>query len=103
MFFSTVVKKSLGYDDSYDVVGIHGVGGIVGALLTGLLCVPILGGEPGMKQLTTQFYGILITIAWCGLATFIILKVIDMTIGLRVSSKVEKEGLDVNLHGEIVD
>jgi len=103
-FFSTVVKKSLGYDDSYDVFGIHGVGGIVGALLTGLFCVPILAGvEPGMEQLGIQFFGILMTIGWCGFATFVILKVIDMTIGLRVSNKVEQEGLDVNLHGEIVD
>ena len=102
-FFSTVVKKALGYDDSYDVFGIHGVGGIVGALLTGLFCVPILADvEPGMKQLGIQFQGILMTIGWCGFATFIILKLIDMTIGLRVSNKVEKEGLDINLHGEVV-
>jgi len=103
-FFSSVVKTAMGYDDSFDVFGIHGIGGIVGALLTGLFCVPILAGvEPGMKQLGIQFYGILLTIAWCGIGTFVILKVLDMTIGLRVSSKVEKEGLDVNLHGEIVD
>ena len=102
-FFSSVVKTAMGYDDSFDVFGIHGVGGIVGALLTGVLCVPILGGEPGMKQLGIQFYGILLVIGWCGIATFIILKVLDMTIGLRVSPKVEKEGLDVNLHGEIVN
>ena len=101
-FFSSVVKTAMGYDDSFDVFGIHGIGGIVGALLTGVLCVPILGGEPGMKQLGVQFYGILLTIAWCGIGTFVILKVLDMTIGLRVSNKVEKEGLDVNLHGEIV-
>ena len=56
-----------------------------------------------MKQLGIQFYGILLVIGWCGIATFIILKVLDMTIGLRVSPKVEKEGLDVNLHGEIVN
>ena len=103
-FFSSVVKTAMGYDDSFDVFGIHGIGGIVGALLTGLFCVPLLAGvEPGMKQLGIQFYGILLTIAWCGIGTFVILKVLDMTIGLRVSSKVEKEGLDVNLHGEIVD
>ena len=103
-FFSSVVKTAMGYDDSFDVFGIHGIGGIVGALLTGLFCVPILAGvEPGMKQLGVQFYGILLTIGWCGIGTFVILKVLDMTIGLRVSSKVEKEGLDVNLHGEIVD
>jgi len=102
-FFSTVVKKALGYDDSYDVFGIHGVGGIVGALLTGLFCVPILADvEPGMKQLGIQFQGILMTVGWCGFATFVILKLIDMTIGLRVSAKVEKEGLDINLHGEVV-
>ena len=76
-FFSTVVKKALGYDDSYDVFGIHGVGGIVGALLTGLVCVPVLAEvEPGMKQLGIQFYGILLTIGWCAIATFIILKAI---------------------------
>ena len=102
-FFSTVVKKALGYDDSYDVFGIHGVGGIVGALLTGLLCVPVLADvEPGMQQLGIQFYGILLTIGWCAIATFVILKAIDITMGLRVSGKVEKEGLDVNLHGEVV-
>ena len=103
-FFSSVVKTAMGYDDSFDVFGIHGIGGIVGALLTGIFCVPILAGvEPGMKQLGIQFYGILLVIGWCGIATFIILKVLDMTIGLRVSPKVEKEGLDVNLHGEIVN
>ena len=103
-FFSSVVKTAMGYDDSFDVFGIHGIGGIVGALLTGIFCVPILAGvEPGMEQVGIQFYGILMTIGWCGIGTFVILKVLDMTIGLRVSSKVEKEGLDVNLHGEIVD
>ena len=80
-FCSTVVKKALGYDDSYDVFGIHGVGGIVGALLTGLLCVPVLADvEPGMQQLGIQFYGILLTIGWCAIATFVILKAIDITI-----------------------
>lgn len=103
-FFSSVVKTAMGYDDSFDVFGIHGIGGIVGALLTGIFCVPILAGvEPGMEQVGIQFYGILMTIGWCAIGTFVILKAIDMTIGLRVSSKVEKEGLDVNLHGEIVD
>ena len=103
-FFSSVVKTAMGYDDSFDVFGIHGIGGIIGALLTGIFCVPILAGvEPGMEQVGIQFYGILMTIGWCGIGTFVILKAIDMTIGLRVSSKVEKEGLDVNLHGEIVD
>ncbi len=102
-FFSSVVKTAMGYDDSFDVFGIHGVGGIVGALLTGIFCVPILAGvEPSMEQVGIQFYGILLTIGWCGIGTFVILKAIDMTIGLRVSSKVEKEGLDVNLHGEVV-
>jgi Amt family ammonium transporter len=104
-FFSSFVKTAMGYDDSFDVFGIHGIGGIVGALLTGLFCVPILTGGvgPGMEQLGIQFYGILLTIGWCAIGTFVILKAIDMTIGLRVSNKVEKEGLDVNLHGEIVD
>ena len=103
-FFSSVVKTAMGYDDSFDVFGIHGIGGIVGALLTGVFCVPILADvEPGMEQLGIQFYGILLTIGWCAIGTFVILKAIDMTIGLRVSNKVEKEGLDVNLHGEIVD
>ena len=102
-FFSSVVKTAMGYDDSFDVFGIHGIGGIVGALLTGIFCVPILAGvEPGMEQVGIQFYGILMTIGWCAIGTFVILKAIDMTIGLRVSNKVEKEGLDVNLHGEVV-
>jgi len=100
-FAATSLKKALGYDDSLDVWGVHGVGGIVGALLTGVLAVEAIGGVAGsMEQLVKQIEGIGATIAWSALATFIILKLIDLVIGLRVTKEQEMEGLDISLHGE---
>nr|WP_246104931.1 ammonium transporter [Rhodoligotrophos appendicifer] len=104
---ATVLKPMLGYDDSLDVFGIHGVGGIVGAILTGVFAVEAIGGTAGalegnVGQIGTQLYGIAATVIWCAVATFVILKVIDLVIGLRVSREVEVEGLDLNLHGEVV-
>jgi Amt family ammonium transporter len=101
------LKGMLGYDDSLDAFGVHGVGGFVGAILTGVFAVSAVGGSSGLidgnpGQVWTQFLGTLATIVWSGLASFIILKVIDMVIGLRVSHEVEIEGLDINLHGEVV-
>jgi Amt family ammonium transporter len=101
------LKKMCGYDDSLDVFGVHGVGGIVGALLTGVFAVEAIGGTPGLiegnpAQVLTQLYGIAATIVWSALASFIILKVIDLVIGLRVSEDVERDGLDFELHGESV-
>ena len=104
---STAIKRALRYDDSLDVFGIHGVGGIVGALLTGVFAVEAIGGTKGVlegnfAQLWIQFYGIVATIVWCAIATFVILLVIRMTMGLRVDEQTEIEGLDVRLHGEVV-
>ncbi len=107
MWGATGLKRALGYDDSLDVFGVHGIGGIVGALLTGVFAREAIGGAPGLLdgnpgQVWSQFVGILATVVWSGVASFVILKVVDMIIGLRVESDVEIEGLDVNLHGEVV-
>ena len=104
---ATGLKNALGYDDSLDAFGVHGVGGIVGALLTGVFAREAIGGTKGLiegnaAQVWVQFEGIIATIVYCAIATFIILKVIDVIMGLRVSEQVEVEGLDYNLHGETV-
>jgi len=104
---ATSVKRALGYDDSLDVFGIHGVGGIVGALLTGVFAVEAIGGTKGLLegnpgQVWLQFYGIVATILWSAIATFVILFVIKITMGLRVDKQTEVEGLDIGLHGEVV-
>jgi Amt family ammonium transporter len=106
-FASTAVKKALGYDDSLDVFGIHAVGGIIGALLTGVFAVEAIGGKPGLLegnagQVLTQLYGITATIIWCAVASFVILIIVNILVGVRVSQAVEVEGLDINLHGEVV-
>jgi Amt family ammonium transporter len=106
-FASTTVKNALGYDDSLDAFGVHGVGGIVGAMLTGVFAVEAIGGAPGaieghLEQVWKQAYGIGVTLAYSGIATFIILKAIDLVIGLRVPITVERDGLDLALHGEIL-
>ena len=98
---STSVKKALGYDDSLDAFGVHCVGGIVGALLTGVLNVKEISGADG--SVMTQLYGVLTTLVYSGVMSFILLKAIDMTIGLRVSADEEREGLDLVLHGEKVE
>jgi Amt family ammonium transporter len=104
-FFCTTVKNALGYDDSLDVFGIHGVGGIVGSIGTGIFVSPALGGV-GVDgytmagQVWTQCVGVLITAVWCGVVSFILFKLVDMIIGLRVSTESEREGLDIASHGE---
>jgi len=106
---ATGLKKAMGYDDSLDAFGVHGIGGFVGAILTGVFAVEVIGGE-GKKglidgnagQVLTQLWGSLVCIAWCAVATFIILKVVDALIGLRVTNEEEIEGLDINLHGETI-
>nr|WP_051013576.1 ammonium transporter [Pararhodospirillum photometricum] len=106
-FAVSSLKSALGYDDALDVWGVHGVGGIIGAILTGVFAVAAIGGEgksglidgnPG--QIITQIEGVLVTLVWSGLVSAILLFVIDKTIGLRVSKEVEIEGLDYALHGE---
>ena len=106
---STGIKRMLGYDDSLDVFGIHGVGGFTGAILTGVFAVAWVGGEgkSGLlegnpAQVWTQFYGTIATIVWCAVATFVILMVIKLFMGLRVDEQTEVEGLDARLHGETV-
>ncbi|HIJ43741.1 MAG TPA: ammonium transporter [Rhodospirillaceae bacterium] len=101
------LKVKLGYDDSLDVFAVHGLGGIAGALLTGVLAVEAIGGTPGllegnMQQIGLQAYGIAVTIVYCGVVSFILLKIIDVVIGLRVDGEAETEGLDLQQHGEAV-
>ena len=101
------LKPKLGYDDSLDVFAVHGLGGIAGAVLTGVFAVEAVGGTPGLiegnaGQVLTQIYGIVATIVYCGVASFILLKIVDAVIGLRVDADVEREGLDLPVHGETV-
>ena len=104
---ATSLKRMMGYDDTLDVWGVHGIGGIVGAILTGVFAREAIGGTAGLLegnagQLGLQVYGVAVTIVYCAIASFIILKVIDLVIGLRVSKEVERDGLDLALHGEVV-
>jgi Amt family ammonium transporter len=113
LFAVTKLKHALGYDDSLDVFGVHCVGGILGAILTGVFNDPALGGTgifdyvkqewvyAGMAtQVWSQTKGVLITIAWTSVVSFIAYKVVDLTVGLRVSEEAETEGLDTAEHGE---
>jgi Amt family ammonium transporter len=103
----TWLKQKLNYDDSLDVFGIHGVAGLIGAILTGVFAVEAIGGTPGLLegnggQVLVQVWGVVATIAWCAIATFVLLKIIDVVMGLRVTKETEVDGLDLNLHGEVV-
>jgi Amt family ammonium transporter len=111
--FVTVVKSKLGYDDSLDVFGVHCIGGIFGAITTGILVSPALGGTgvydyaankvadfDMSAQVISQLWGVGTTIVWSGVVAFIAYKVVDLVIGLRVSEEVEREGLDTTEHGE---
>lgn len=106
-YFVAVVKHRLGYDDSLDVFGIHGVAGIIGALGTGILAAPSLGGvgyEEGVTmaaQLWTQFAAVAITVLWCGVVSALLYKLVDVLIGLRPSAEDEAVGLDLSSHGEV--
>src|SRR5450830_343215 len=112
-FFVTKVKSMLGYDDSLDVFGVHCVGGIFGALATGVLVNPALGGTgvydyvankvapyDMVAQLTSQAWAVGTTLVWSGVVAYIAYKIVDILIGLRVSEEVEREGLDTSEHGE---
>jgi Amt family ammonium transporter len=98
---ATSLKHALGYDDSLDAFGVHGIGGIIGALLTGVFASKEISGLDG--SVLTQLKGVAVTLIYGFAASFIILKVIDMTIGLRVSEEQEREGLDISLHGESIE
>ena len=104
---AVVLKPAMGYDDSLDAFGVHAIGGVVGALLTGVFAVEAIGGAKGLLegnagQVLIQLEGIVGTIVYCAVGTFIILKIIGAIMGLRVDEETEIGGLDYNLHGETV-
>ncbi len=103
--FVTVVKIRLGYDDSLDVFGIHGIGGIVGAILTGVFSATAFGGVKGgdyaiLPQLWIQVEGVLLTLVWSATVSYAAFKLVDLTMGLRVDRETERQGLDLTSHGE---
>lgn len=104
-YFVTTIKNKFGYDDSLDVFGIHGIGGIVGAVGTGIFSAGALGGIMGddyglMAQTWIQIKAVVITIVWCGAVSVILFKLVDMLVGLRVDAEAESVGLDLSTHGE---
>ena len=107
---STSMKKALGYDDALDVFGVHAVGGIVGAILTGVFATAAITGadaplgaiDGNWAQVWLQVKGVLVTIVYCGIGTFILLLLTRLIMGLRVEPQEEVEGLDISLHGETV-
>lgn len=121
-FTATSMKKFFGYDDSLDAFGVHGIGGIIGALLTGVFAkmsisnvegafAATLKDAPDTKlgliegnagQVLIQLEGVAFTVVWCAVITFVLLKLIDLVIGLRVDEDVERDGLDIALHGESI-
>ncbi|PKO52485.1 MAG: ammonia channel protein, partial [Betaproteobacteria bacterium HGW-Betaproteobacteria-2] len=102
----TALKSKLGYDDSLDVFGIHGVAGIIGAIGVGVLASTSFGGvgfAEGVtmaSQLYVQVESVVVTIVWCGVVSYILYKIVDLLIGLRVTEEAEREGLDTTEHGE---
>jgi len=109
----TGLKRALGYDDSLDVFGVHGIGGIIGAIGTGIVVNPALGGTGVFDyatnavaeynfgaQLTSQLWGVGVAVVWVGVVSYVLFKLIDMTMGLRVTEEEEREGLDTATHGE---
>jgi Amt family ammonium transporter len=109
----TKMKHLLGYDDSLDVFGVHGVGGIIGALGTGVFASPALGGTgvydyvanavgeyDMLAQVTSQAWGVGTSVIWSGIVSFVAYKIVDLTLGLRVTEEVERQGLDITEHGE---
>jgi ammonium transporter, Amt family len=106
-YFGVVMKGRFGYDDTLDAFGVHGVGGALGALLTGVFATKLVNSTGGdgvlygnARQLLVQGVGVAAGAVYAGVATYVILKILDKTMGLRVPTDVEKEGLDMNLHGE---
>jgi Amt family ammonium transporter len=98
---ATSLKHALKYDDSLDAFGVHGIGGIIGALLTGVFVSKEISGVDGSVWI--QLKGVAVTVAYGFVASFIILKIIDLSIGLRVTEEQEREGLDISLHGESIE
>lgn len=100
----TVLKKKIGIDDALDVFALHGIGGIIGCILTGVFCIPALGGKvEGIEiipQVTAQIASIIVTIIYSGIVTWVIMKIVEKTIGLRASHEEEQKGLDLSDHNE---
>ena len=107
-FMVAVVKPKFKYDDALDAFGVHGIGGIVGSILTGVFATQYITGEGGQQgalygdwhQLWIQIFATLVSIVFSAIITFILYKVVDSWIGIRVSRRVEEEGLDIYEHGE---
>ncbi len=104
-YFVAVIKNRFGYDDSLDVFGIHGIGGIVGAIGTGIFTSPLLGGTGGADfsiagQTWLQFLAVAITIVWCAIGSIVFYKLVDLIFGLRIGESEERQGLDLSSHGE---
>ncbi|WP_377297306.1 ammonium transporter [Rhizobium sp. SGZ-381] len=114
-FFVSTVKNKFGYDDTADVFGVHGVGGIIGAILTGVFVNPALGGAGVVDystadfaasyagtatQVLAQLKGVVVTVLWSGIGSLILYKVVDVIVGLRATVEAEREGLDLASHGE---
>ena len=114
MWFVISLKGRLGIDESLDVFGIHGIGGIVGAILTGVFAAPSLGGSGVFDyatgavaegysiagQVATQALGVVVAVVWSGVVSFVALMIVKAVIGLRVAANDERQGLDVTVHGE---
>jgi Amt family ammonium transporter len=113
LIFCTTIKNAIGYDDALDVFGVHCIGGIVGAIGTGILVNPALGGVGIIDyvagkvadydfatQIVAQFKGVLTTLVWSGVGSLILYKVVDILVGLREPLEKEREGLDISDHGE---
>ncbi|WP_079230370.1 ammonium transporter [Pseudomonas putida] len=103
-FCATTLKRKLGYDDSLDAFGVHGVGGIIGAMLTGVFAAPALGGFGAVTDIGAQVWiqakGVIFTVAYTAIVTYVILKVLDVVMGLRVNEEEESVGLDLAQHNE---
>ncbi len=103
-FAATTMKRKLGYDDSLDAFGVHGIGGTVGAMLTGVFAAPALGGYADItsigSQVWIQFISVIATILYSGVGSLILLKIVDVTVGLRVDEEEEITGLDITQHNE---
>ena len=104
-FAATSLKHVLGYDDSLDAFGVHGIGGMVGALLTGIFFSKEISGVDNtvLAQFLIQLKGVAVTVVYGFAASYVLLKIIDATIGLRVTEEQEREGLDISLHGESIE
>ena len=102
------LKRMLKADDVCDVFGVHGVGGILGAILTGVFASQSLGGTGGLSpdtfamgaQVWVQFKSVIVTMVWCGVVSYVCFKIADILVGLRVAEDAEREGLDITTHGE---